>query len=340
MRSCESIFSPTSHFEGFEFSFLVRVLTVSLRHVKFTIPLAGVLTVAAKPFLSRVDAARILFLITVAVTATIPWDSYLIRTGVWTYPEDGVLGPSLFSIPVEELFFFVIQTYITSLIYILCNKPVLHAQYLDTPAIRPAWIRSGHILGQALLVALTGYGGYLIHNGGDGTYLGLILAWACPFLFITWSLTGPMLLALPWQATALPILAPTFYLWFVDELSLRQGVWTIETGTKLGSQLFGSLEMEEAIFFLITNTLVVFGIAAFDKAVAVCDAMPEIFPQPADSLPIVSLLKARVLPSSAYDIDRIAGIREAVARLQRKSRSFFIASSVFPGRLRIDLTLL
>jgi 15-cis-phytoene synthase / lycopene beta-cyclase len=283
---------------------------------------------------------RILFLITVAVTATIPWDSYLIRTGVWTYPENGVLGSSLFSIPFEELFFFVVQTYITSLIYILCNKPVLHAQYIDTPASRPAWIWRGHVIGQALLVTLTAFGALLIRQGGDGTYLGLILAWACPFLFITWSLTGPMLLALPWQATLLPIMLPTLYLWFVDELSLRQGIWTIETGTKLGKQLFGSLDLEEAIFFLITNTLVVFGIAAFDKAVAICDAMPDRFPQPADSLPILSLLKARVLPSSAYDMDRIVGIREAVTRLQKKSRSFYIASSVFPGRLRIDLTLL
>lgn len=286
------------------------------------------------------DAARILFLVTVAVTATIPWDSYLIRTGVWTYPDNGVLGASLFGIPVEELFFFVVQTYITSLIYILCNKPVLHAQYIDTPASRPAWVRRGHVTGQGLLVALTAFGAVLIRRGGDGTYLGLILAWACPFLFITWSLTGPMLLALPWQATLLPIMLPTLYLWFVDELSLRRGIWTIETGTKLGTQLFGSLDLEEAVFFLITNTLVVFGIAAFDKAVAVCDAMPDRFPQPADALPVLSLLRARVLPSSAYDMDRVVGIREAVTRLQKKSRSFYIASSVFPGRLRIDLTLL
>lgn len=286
------------------------------------------------------DIVRILFLITVAVTATIPWDSYLIRTGVWTYPPEGVLGPSLFDIPVEELFFFVIQTYITSLVYILCNKPVLHAQYIDTPGTRPTWVKRGHGFGQAGLVGLTSYGAYLVSKGGDGTYLGLILAWACPFLLITWSLTGPMILSLPWQATLLPILAPTVYLWFVDELSLRNGVWTIETDTKLGSTLFGSLDLEEAIFFLITNTLVVFGIAAFDKAVAVCDAMPDIFPQPADALPIVSLLKARVLSPAQYDMRRIVGIREAVTRLQRKSRSFYIASSVFPGRLRIDLTLL
>jgi 15-cis-phytoene synthase/lycopene beta-cyclase len=149
-----------------------------------------------------------------------------------------------------------------------------------------------------------------------------------------------MLLSKPWTSTLLPILAPTFYLWLVDELSLRRGIWTIENDTKLGSQLFGSLDAEEAAFFLITNTLVVFGIAAFDKAVTVCDVFPKRFPQPADSLLMMPLLTACVLPSSEYDVRRIEGLREAAMRLRGKSRSFYLASSVFPGRIRMDLTLL
>lgn len=274
------------------------------------------------------------------MTATIPWDSYLIRSGVWTYPPGGVLGPAPWGIPIEELFFFVVQTYITAVGYIVCNKPVLLAQHLKSPATTPEWISQGLKLGQVALAALTVLGGGLILQQGEGTYLGLILAWACPFLLITWSLTGDMLLALPWTSTVLPILAPTFYLWLLDELSLRQGVWTIESDTKLNSQLFGSLDIEEAVFFLITNTLVVFGIAAFDKAVAVCDAFPETFPECADSFPIMDLLRARFTPKSTYDMVRIQGIAEAVTRLRKKSRSFYIASSVFPGRLRIDMTLL
>jgi 15-cis-phytoene synthase/lycopene beta-cyclase len=90
---------------------------------------------------------------------------------VWTYPDDSVLGPSLFSIPVEELFFFVIQTYITSLLYILCNKPVLLAQHLDTPETRPPWVRQAKALGQMLLVAATASGGFLIRQHGEGTYM-------------------------------------------------------------------------------------------------------------------------------------------------------------------------
>ena len=251
-----------------------------------------------------------------------------------------MLGYTLFSIPVEELFFFVIQTFITSLLYIICNKPVLHAQFLTSPESRPRWRRNTKMAGQAMLAAMAGVGAGLIAGGGRGTYFGLILAWACPFALATWTITGDMILAMPWTSTVLPILAPTIYLWLVDELSLRSGVWTIETGTKLGRQLFGSLDVEEAFFFLITNVLVVFGIAAFDKAVAVCDAFPGQFPEPADSLPVVALLRARIMPSKNYNMRRIVGIREAVTRLRKKSRSFYIASSVFPGKLRIDLTLL
>ncbi|KAH8171652.1 squalene/phytoene synthase domain-containing protein [Sarocladium implicatum] len=312
----------------------------ALVHLKFTIPLAAFLLVTTKPFLTRLDTVRIAFITTVAVIATIPWDSYLIRTGVWSYPPGGVLGPSLFAIPIEELFFFVIQTFITSLLYILFSKPVLQAQYLTTPEARPAWIATGKLAGQAVLGGLAAWGGWLVSQNGDGTYLGLIFAWACPFALLTWTLTADMILAMPWLSTLIPILAPTFYLWVVDELSLSSGVWSIEGGTKYDWQLFGSLEIEEAVFFLVSNVLVVFGIAAFDKAVAVCDTFPDKFERPADALPVPELLRARFTSPRSYDMHRINGIKEAVSRLQKKSRSFYIASSVFPGRLRIDLTLL
>jgi hypothetical protein len=50
----------------------------------------------------------------VAVLYTIPWDSFIIRRGVWTYEKDAVVGTFL-DIPYEELCFFCIQTTMTSL---------------------------------------------------------------------------------------------------------------------------------------------------------------------------------------------------------------------------------
>ncbi|TDZ21331.1 Bifunctional lycopene cyclase/phytoene synthase [Colletotrichum orbiculare MAFF 240422] len=311
----------------------------ALVHVKYTIPLAALLTLISYPLFTRLDVVRTLFIVTIAFVATIPWDSYLIRTGIWSYPPDAVLGPTLYDIPIEELFFFIIQTYITAQLYIVLNKPVLHAKYLNSPTTVPQWIKHGKIVGQVALAASVGLGAYLIAKEGEGTYMGLILVWACTFALFTWTITAHLLLALPLACIALPIIAPTVYLWVVDELALGRGTWAIESGTKLEFKLFGDLEIEEATFFLVTNMLIVFGVAAFDKAVAVCDAFPDKFDEPADALSM-SLLRARVLPSSKYDMRRIFGLREADARLAKKSRSFRLASSVFPSRLRIDLTLL
>ncbi|KAI1854165.1 hypothetical protein JX266_001306 [Neoarthrinium moseri] len=312
----------------------------ALVHLKFTIPLAGVLTFILRPLLTRLDLYKTLALIVIAFTATLPWDSFLIHNGVWTYPPDAIAGPRLFLVPAEELFFFVIQTYITSMLYILFNKPILHAQYLTTKEDSAPAARSIRTLGQAFLGGCTAVGALLVKKGGDGFYLGLILVWACPFALLTWTFSGYFLIQLPLVCVAAPILLPTLYLWVVDELALGRGTWSIESGTKLGWCLWGSLELEEAIFFLMTNALIVFGLVAFDRGMAVLNTFPHLFPKvPATPSPLL-LLEGVLTDPSKYDMKRVHGIREAVQRLRRKSRSFYLASSVFPGRVRIDLVLL
>ncbi|KAI0426900.1 hypothetical protein F5Y09DRAFT_317590 [Xylaria sp. FL1042] len=312
----------------------------ALVHLIYTIPLAGVLTILLRPLLSRLDLYKTLALISIAFFATLPWDSYLIRHGIWTYPPDAIIGPLLFGIPAEELFFFIIQTYITTLLYILLNKPVLHAQFLTNNEESSLTIRRIRRFGRFLLHGGTITGAILVIKGGSGTYLGLILIWACPFLSLAWSFSGFFLLKLPFACIAIPICLPTLYLWVVDELALGRGTWAIESGTKLDWRLWGSLELEEAIFFLVTNTLIVFGLAAFDRGMAVLDTFPETFPKESRHMFPGSFIKAVLTDPSKYDMKRIRGIREAVSTLRKKSRSFYLASAVFPGALRIDLILL
>jgi 15-cis-phytoene synthase/lycopene beta-cyclase len=140
--------------------------------------------------------------------------------------------------------------------------------------------------------------------------------------------------------TLLPIALPTLYLWLVDTLALRRGTWVISTGTKYGVHLWDGLEIEEALFFLVTNTLIVFGQLAFDNALAVLYTFPSLFPS-SPSLPSPALLiQALLVSPHDYDAERLAGLRDAVQRLRRKSRSFYLASSTFPGPLRTDLLLL
>jgi len=307
------------------------------RHLKYTISAGILLTILYRPFLNRIDLYKIGFLISIAVVSTIPWDSYLIRQKIWTYPPSVIIGPTLFEIPAEEVFFFVIQTYDTSLLYLLLNKPIFQPSYLVSQARKASEI---HVAGQALfgVCVLVGWG--LAWRGGEGTYLGLIIAWAGTFALLLWTLSSQFLVNLPYTSTLAPILTPTLYLWVVDTLALKRGTWTIESGTKLGIFLWDGLEIEEAIFFLATNTLIVFGLVAFDHAMAILLTFPRLFPRVPELPSPVMLVQALLTNPSKYDTGRVTGIQQAVQRLQKKSRSFYLASSTFSGRLRIDLILL
>ena len=124
----------------------------------------------------------------IAVVATTPWDSYLIRSRVWTYPTTAIVGPTLFQIPIEEIFFFVIQTYDTSLLYLILSKPTFHPIHLRCEGSR----RTGKLLqiwrtlGQLLLLVAIAIGGQMVGRRGEGLYMGLIVIWAGPFVLLLW----------------------------------------------------------------------------------------------------------------------------------------------------------
>ncbi|KAF2477199.1 Lycopene beta-cyclase [Lindgomyces ingoldianus] len=319
----------------------------ALVHVKYTIPPAILLTLLYRPLFARLDAYKIGFLITIAVISTIPWDSYLIRNRIWSYPAHVIIGLKLFDIPVEEIFFFVIQTYNTSLLYLICSRPTFQPVYLrfersaahPLGSVNPQW-RYYKLCGQLAFAIIIKLGLGMVGGGGESTYLGLIIIWAVPFLLLLWSLAYQFLLGLPILNTAIPILLPTLYLWVIDTLALKRGTWVISDGTKYGFHLWDGLEIEEALFFFATNSLIVFGQVAFDNALSILYTFPHLFPNP-PVLPSPTLLvRALLKPASEYDEHRIMGLHDAVHRLRIKSRSFYLASSTFQGQVRTDLLLL
>ncbi|KAF5023435.1 hypothetical protein F66182_4535 [Fusarium sp. NRRL 66182] len=255
-------------------------------------------------------------------------------TRIWTYPPGVVVGLTAWDIPAEELFFFVIQTFNTSLLYLLLSKPTFHPVYLGKGTA------AGRVAGQVLFASAIAFGLLSVSHGGEGMYLGLILIWSCPFLLFLWSISCDLIINLPWTNTALPIALPTVYLWVVDTFALRRGTWSITSGTKYGIELWDGLDIEEATFFLLTNTLIVFGLVACDKTLAILDAFPEHFADTKGLPSPVLIVKAILLPTEKYDQERVSGLVTAVSLLRKKSRSFYLASGAFEGRLRIDLILL
>ncbi|RAH65673.1 phytoene synthase [Aspergillus aculeatinus CBS 121060] len=304
-------------------------------HVIYNVPVAVGLTAAFWPFMTRLDWARIFTMVTIALTATIPWDSYLVRRRIWTYPREAVTGYTLCSIPLEEVFFFVIQTYSTGMLYTILTRQLVFPAF-----VRPAGGKSFSV--GILVLAWAGAIGvkYLL-DGGRYTYMGLILVWACPFLLAQWAIAGHFILALPRRETFLSVMLPTMFLWTVDTLPMRRGTWVIEDDTKLGWEVWRNMDIEEAVFFLLTNVLIVFGFAAIDFTIALTDGKLAQSKSSIHGVPSYGqIFRNFVFSPQKLDPDFVARLSKAVRCLATSSQSMYMGSSMFQGPLRIDLIFL
>ena len=91
--------------------------------------------------------------------------------------------------------------------------------------------------------------------------------------------------------------------------------------------------------------MVVLGLIAFDYGITLTQTFPETFKagtRPSVFTPVRAVLfkTSLITGHSDYDVDRLVGLNQAIDRLHRKSRSFYLASATFNGELRTDLILL
>lgn len=191
----------------------------------------------------------------VAVIYTTPWDNYLVATRVWWYDPALVTGFTLGWVPIEEYTFFVLQTVMTGLWVAFLARRF----YASSPPVsRPA---QGQLIRwtSAVVLAVLWIGSIwlLLSGWAAGTYLALILVWALPPIILQVSFAGDIL----WHYRRLvgwALIPATLYLSLGDALAIRSGTWTVNPAQS--TEIFlGGLPLEEFIFFLITNTLVVFG---------------------------------------------------------------------------------
>jgi putative membrane protein len=100
----------------------------------------------------------------------------------------------------------------------------------------------------------------MLASGWDpGTYLGLELAWALPPIALQ-LIVGADVLWRHRRRVATAVLGLTLYLAAADFLAIGAGVWTIDPAQSLNLFLGGELPVEELVFFLLTNTLVICGL--------------------------------------------------------------------------------
>lgn len=229
------------------FAFLWVFLIPPIMLLAFTLPkpLAGL--TSRRPFYSLPLVCLIAFIYTT------PWDNYLVYRGVWGYGTERVLA-TIGYVPVEEYAFFLLQPILTGLfLYHLLSRYAVTAR---------SYNRIAYVLGIFFYFAITVIGIVLLATGIPGnTYLGLILAWAGPILLGLWIYAGKHFWSLR-PIFLLAIAVPTIYLWVADRIAIGLEIWYISDDYSLNWDPFG-LPIEEAVFFLVTNILVVQGTLLF-----------------------------------------------------------------------------
>ncbi|MEL7433447.1 MAG: lycopene cyclase domain-containing protein [Chloroflexota bacterium] len=193
----------------------------------------------------------------VAFVYTTPWDNYLVATSVWWYDVNLVSGIVIGWVPIEEYTFFLVQPVMTSLLFIfLARYMPTNPTRADSNAIR-LWATSAVAIVWVIftvILVLT----FVDVSYKPFTYLALQLSWALIPIMIQFAFGADII----WRhrnVVITTIVISTLYLGYADALAISSGTWTIDPEQSLPIFLGGVLPIEEFIFFLITNTLVTFG---------------------------------------------------------------------------------
>jgi len=189
----------------------------------------------------------------VALIYTTPWDNYLVATRIWWYNPELVTGITLGWVPLEEYLFFILQPALAGLWLLGLNRRagVEMAPSPDRPPIR--WIGT---LAVGLIWA--GAVALLISGWKPATYLALELIWFLPPIAFQMAFGADIVWHRRRQVWG-ALLSLVIYFCLADVLAIRAGTWAINPEFSLG-MIGGWLPLEEMVFFLLTNTVVVLGI--------------------------------------------------------------------------------
>ncbi len=196
--------------------------------------------------------AGIVLHVVVALVYTTGWDNYLVATRVWWYDPALVTGLTLGWVPIEEYTFFILQPILAGLWLLFLVRRMDAGQ---------STLRSSLRLWLTVLVGLIWIASAAILLLGwlPGTYLALELVWALPPIALQLAF-GADILWRHGRLVLLAILPLTLYLSAVDALAINWGTWTINPAKSLNIFIGGVLPVEEFLFFLLTNTLITFGL--------------------------------------------------------------------------------
>ncbi len=204
-------------------------------------------------------AAAIFLHVVIALIYTTIWDNYLVATRVWWYDPALVTGLTIAYVPIEEYTFFILQPILAGLwlLFLLRHLKLRSWSAQETWQTWPS-ATTWAVVAVSAVIWLGSV--FLLASGWQpGIYMGLELAWAVPPIAMQVAFGADIL----WRyrrLVALVIIPLTLYLSIADAIAIAGGIWTISPQKSVGLLLGGILPVEEFLFFLLTTTLVTFGV--------------------------------------------------------------------------------
>ena len=222
-------------------------------HLRWTIPLVAACAIfwimCGQPLSTLIPIACLCL---VVVAFTFPWDNWAVSRGIWDFPPDRVWFRIAF-LPVEEIFFFVIQTVQVGLLTaaIAAWLPGQSAEQGDFSPLSVTLI--------VVTIAMWLFVGLVSRTWRSSrphvTYAWHLFFWFGPIILLQWVFGWPIL----WPQLQVILLA-TFAIGSILTLSdlwaVRKGIWFFDKRQITGHKVANILPWEEVAFFYVTSVLV------------------------------------------------------------------------------------
>ena len=210
------------------------------------------------PSLQRIGFFIFLLAI-IAVIYTTPWDNYLVASEVWGYDPDKILGIIIGYVPFEEYMFFILQTFLIGLTFILIYRQFFGKVSDDRELLTKRGRKNLVVILPVLSIWIISLITFILQIESLN-YLNLILLWALPPLSVQLLFGADIL----WEIkipVSLTIGLGTIYFAITDAIAIQDGIWEISPFQTTNILLGGILPIEEFTFFLVTNILITFGLS-------------------------------------------------------------------------------
>ncbi|KAI8333874.1 Lycopene beta-cyclase [Chlamydoabsidia padenii] len=321
------------------------MLTYMEVHLYYTLPVLGLLLLLQRPFYSAQERTKYLLLCGMALATAAPWDNYIVYHRAWWYcPKCVTLVIGY--VPLEEYMFFIVMTLMTVAFTNLVMRWRFTSFYLKSTltASHAFCVRYIPILG----FLTVGVKAWFAAIPDTPSFYGACIFWyVCPVLALLWFGTGEYLCH-RWKQVFVSIFVPTVYLCWVDKVAIAAGTWHISERTSTRKMLVPNLPVEEALFFLMINVVLVFATCATDRAYAILHLYrrgssaqdQKLHQQEPFWTTFMDLFRAFCLSDHQLDHQPLDDLRTTWNILKEGSASFYTASAVFPVNSRQDMGVL